>query len=143
MTRKMSLEAITALLLLLFVYASMSKILDITTFSDQMRNQPLPRWLSDSLIWTIPSIEVVISGLLLIRSLRIYGLLFSFLLLMIFTVYVAMVYFNSFGRIPCSCAGVFENMTWGTHLVFNLAFTLLALTGIYLERMTFLQFRKT
>lgn len=143
MTRKVFLEAIIALLISLFVYTAMSKILDVTTFSEQMHNQPLPRWLTDHLIWTIPSIELIISGLLFVKSFRGYGLLLSFIMLMIFTVYVALVYFNSFHRIPCSCGGVFKSMSWGTHLVFNLGFTLLALMGIHLERMEFQQFQKT
>lgn len=142
MIRKIPLEAITALLVTLFVYTAVSKILDAGTFSEQMHNQPLPRWLTGSLVWIVPSIELIIAGLLLIRPLRIYGLLLSFFLLLIFTVYVSLVISHSFEWIPCSCGGVLKSMSWETHLVFNIGFTLLALTGTCLERTQFFQFQK-
>src|SRR5690606_18433211 len=81
--------------------------------------------------------------LLLIRPIRIYGLLFSLLLLLVFTIYVGMVYLNFFERVPCSCGGVFKSMSWEAHLFFNLGFTLLALAGINLEQMRPLQIQKT
>lgn len=143
MIRKVFLESITALLVVLFVYTALSKLLDVQTFSEQMRNQPLPLWIADILVWAIPSMELVISVLLLISSMRIYGLLSSLLLLLAFTIYVGMVYLNFFERVPCSCGGFFRTMSWETHLVFNLGLTLLAITGIYLEQMKPLQFQET
>lgn len=142
MIRKLSLEAITALLVALFVYTAVSKMLDLATFSEQMHNQPLPGWLTESLIWAIPSLELAISGLLIIRPFRLYGLLLAFVLLSMFTVYVGLVYFHSFHRIPCSCGGVFEDMSWGAHLIFNIAFTSITLAGLYLERLKFLEFKR-
>jgi len=37
-------------------------------------------------------------------------------------------------KLPCSCGGVIQKMTWGQHVIFNLFFTLLALVGIWLAR---------
>lgn len=134
MLRKLPVEAIIALLVALFVYTALDKILDPRAFTGQMYNQPLPRPLATLLVWAVPSVELSAVVLLSIRRFRDYGLWLSSGLLLVFTIYVGMVYFNSFDRVPCSCAGAFKNMSWGSHLVFNAALTLVAFTGVYLER---------
>src|SRR5688572_18297313 len=107
MLRKIPAEAIIALLVALFVYTALSKILDPHTFTGQMYNQPLPRPIATLLVWAVPSAELSAVVLLSIRRFRHYGLLLSAWLLLAFTVYVGLVYFNSFDRVPCSCAGAF------------------------------------
>ena len=134
MLRKIPVDAIIALLVALFVYTALGKILDPQTFTGQMYNQPLPRPIASLLAWTVPSAELSAVVLLSIRRFRNYGLWLSCALLLAFTLYVGLVYFNSFDRMPCSCAGAFKNMSWGGHLVFNVALTLTAFTGLYLER---------
>lgn len=134
MTRSVFLEAISALIVALFVYTALSKLLDPITFMGQMHNQPLPRWLTDILIWFIPSSELIAAALLLIRPLRRYGLLLSSFLLLVFTMYVGLVYLHFFDRTPCSCGGVFRHMSWGEHLTFNFIFTVLAFIGVCLQR---------
>jgi putative oxidoreductase len=119
MLRKIPVDAIVALLVALFVYTSLGKILDPDTFRGQMYNQPLPPSIAGLLVWAVPSVEMSAVVLLSIRAFRTYGLLLSSLLLLAFTIYVGLVYFNSFDRVPCSCGGVFKNMSWGSHLDFN------------------------
>jgi phage shock protein PspC (stress-responsive transcriptional regulator) len=36
-------------------------------------------------------------------------------------------------RLPCSCGGVLQQLSWKQHLIFNLFFLLLAVVGIVLE----------
>lgn len=67
MIRKFPVEVIIVLLIILFVYTSISKILDGDIFAKQMLNQPLPRWLSKTLVWTVPSSELIASSLLMIN----------------------------------------------------------------------------
>src|SRR6201999_871631 len=59
--RQVLLECISALLILLFVYASLSKFLDFHTFYHEMDNQPLPNSWTPFLVWFIPCMEVAIS----------------------------------------------------------------------------------
>ncbi|WP_407637169.1 MauE/DoxX family redox-associated membrane protein [Daejeonella oryzae] len=58
------------------------------------------------------------------------GLNFSLFLLIQFTIYIILIMLNVFGRIPCSCGGILEEMSWGQHLVFNLFFLLLTIIAI-------------
>ena len=44
--RKVVIEIIAALLVLLFLYASVSKLLGFSLFVDEMNNQPFPNWMT-------------------------------------------------------------------------------------------------
>jgi putative oxidoreductase len=134
MLRKIPVDLIVGLLVLLFAYTAFSKLIDFPTFSGEMHNQPLPRWFSSILVFFIPAIEIILVLLLLMKSIRLYGLLFSVALLLIFTLYAGMIVLQAFDYIPCSCAGIFSRMSWSTHLVVNLVFTTLAGLGFLAER---------
>ena len=128
--RKQLLTNITAaLFILLFVYTAASKLADYETFTVQLGKSPMLTAFSDSVAWFIPAIEVVIAVLLAIPSFRLVGLYLSFALMVMFTSYiVAITSYSEF--IPCSCGGVLQTMSWDEHLVFNIAFVLLAVIAI-------------
>lgn len=132
--KKWVLEIICLLYVLLFAYAAVSKLADYNTFTEQLTESPLSRF-AKIIAWLTPATELLLALLLVIpktRKLALYG---SFLLMLSFTVYI--IYILKFSPdIPCSCGGILENMNWTQHLVFNIAFTLLALAGIILQRYT-------
>lgn len=134
MKNKVIVELIVALLVSLFVYASVSKLLTYEDFRAAMLNQPVPLWSAVILSWLLPAVELITVGLLMNYRTRLIGLSVSVLLMSIFTGYVGLVLAGSFGRIPCSCGGILKNMGWHVHLVFNLFFLLLAIVGIVLFR---------
>jgi putative oxidoreductase len=134
MKRKIVIEILSSLLILLFVYTSVSKWLDFKTFTGQMNNQPLPNWMTPALVWAVPAVEIIISGLLMFDRTQLIGFRASLILMLLFTLYTLLVLLKTFGRVPCSCGGVIENLTWNQHLVFNLFFVGVALTGIILKR---------
>lgn len=124
---------ITAALIFLWVYAAMSKVLNYEQSRMQMMNQVFPAMINGILLWAVPLIELLISGLLLFHGTRKVGLLLSAILLFLFSGYVLLVMLNVFGRIPCSCGGVISKLNWEQHLVFNLVFLLIALLGFGIE----------
>ena len=132
--RQILIECISALLILLFLYASMSKFLDFHTFTGEMMNQPLPHYLTRFLIWFIPITEIVLCLLLLFERTRLLGLYGSLGFMSLFTIYSIIIILNFFGRIPCSCGGVIKRLTWRQHIVFNLFFVALSISGIILQR---------
>ncbi|WP_353959040.1 MauE/DoxX family redox-associated membrane protein [Mucilaginibacter myungsuensis] len=121
---------ISALLILLFVYTAVSKLLDMQAFREQMYNQEFPAWLADLLITTLPALEIVTAVLILFQRTRLTGLMISFLLMVLFTTYILLVIAGYYDRTPCSCGGVLRSMGWTTHLLFNLFFTLISFLGI-------------
>jgi putative oxidoreductase len=134
MTGKNAVLLITGLLVLLFVYTATSKLTDFEKYSGQMYNQPLPHALSQVLIWAVPLAELVAAALLLTSRYRRVGLWFSFLLMMTFSIYVGLILANTFRYVPCSCAGIFQRMSWKTHLIVNMALTVTALLGCFYQR---------
>lgn len=122
------------LLALLWIYAAASKLVDWEHFKWEMHNQVLPDFLRDSLVFALPAAELATAILLFFERTTALGLWISFCLLTIFTVYIALVVGHAFSYVPCSCGGILTNMGWGAHLLFNLAFTALALTTIIIDR---------
>ncbi|MEQ8469676.1 MAG: MauE/DoxX family redox-associated membrane protein [Marinoscillum sp.] len=121
-------QVVAGLLVLLFVYTAVSKLIDWEAFKYQMSSQPLPSFLSDLLIWVLPTVELAAAGCLMVKSMRMIGMVLSFMLMLCFTVYVGLAVSGVFGEVPCSCGGVLQSLGWGEHLAFNLVF--LAIAGV-------------
>ena len=122
--------SIIALLILLWVYAATSKLVDYEASRSQMLSQVFPLRISKILVWAVPVAELVIAGLLLFSKTLKTGIYASAFLLTFFTLYIALIMTGIFGRIPCSCGGVLEDLTWTQHLIFNLFFLALTLIAI-------------
>jgi putative oxidoreductase len=131
--KQVALECVCALLVVLFLYASISKFLDFKTFIDQMNNQPLPNSWTPFLVWAIPLLEIAISITLFIEHTRLLGLYASLLIMIIFTFYTSIILLHFFPYIPCSCGGVIQKLTWPQHLILNIAFVFLSILGIVLQ----------
>jgi hypothetical protein len=134
MKRKIIIEIISSLLILLFLYASISKWLDFNLFIGEMNNQPLPNWMTPYLVWSIPMIEVLIALALIFEKSRLPALYASLILMLLFTIYSAAILLHAFKYIPCSCGGVIRKLTWPQHLFFNLFFVGISLVGIVLKK---------
>ncbi|WP_345952982.1 MauE/DoxX family redox-associated membrane protein [Mucilaginibacter sp. PAMB04168] len=127
-------EVFTYLLALLFLFTALSKLVDFQKFVKQMNNQVFPKAVSAALVILVPLIELIATALLVRIKTRMTGLWLSLALMSAFTVYVGLVTLRVFPRVPCSCAGVFEKMSWGQHLLLNMMFTLIAFAAILLGR---------
>jgi len=103
--KQLVIEGIAALLILLFLYASVSKFLDFETFTGEIRNQPLPRSWIPFLIWGIPFLEVAISGALLFEYTRLFAFYVSFILMILFTIYTAVILLHFSPESPAPAAG--------------------------------------
>jgi hypothetical protein len=115
--------------ILLFFYASISKILDFENFQVQLAQSPLLSAFAESISYMVILTEVVISGLLSVPKTRKFGLYASFGLMVAFTVYIYLI-LNYSDFIPCSCGGILEKMSWQTHFIFNIACIVLSLSSI-------------
>jgi len=129
-----SIQLISILLITLWVYTALNKAMDINLFRSQLIMQPFPSGLAGILIWFLPAIELLVASLLMFSKTKKAGMLLSFLLMLVFTSYVALAVIGYWENIPCSCGGVLNQLGWKDHLWFNLFFTALSATGIYLLR---------
>lgn|SRR5690349_5464823 len=129
--RKIAIEIISFLFIVLFVYAGVTKLMDYEKFAVQIGQSPLLTAYGDWLAWMIPGIEILISIFLAVARFRLLALYASLSLMVMFTAYiVAILNFSSY--IPCSCGGILEKLGWTEHLIFNTVFIVLAVSGIVL-----------
>lgn len=131
--KKISVTIISLLLISLFAYAAITKLSDYYNFRFGLSESPFIGRFYNILAWLIPATELVIAGMLLLPLTRMAGLYASFFLMTLFTIYIAAMLTWS-AEIPCSCGGVLEEMSWGTHIVFNSFFILISVIGIILLR---------
>jgi hypothetical protein len=125
-------EIASSLIVMLFIYTALSKLIDYNIFRYQLQRSPFFSAYSESIAWLIPSLELIAAILLIIKQTRLAGFYLSFFLMLSFTGYIyAILHFAD--EIPCSCGGVLSMMNWNQHFIFNIAFTLVALTGIFAQ----------
>lgn len=132
-TTRYLLIFICSLLIFLFTYTALSKLLAFKTFEATLANSPLIGNKSYLLAWSVPIGELVIAALLLLPKTQLAGLRFSFAVMFLFSIYVAyMILFVP--DLPCSCGGIISKLSWTHHLIVNIFFTLLAMAGIILKK---------
>ena len=127
-----ALQVIVSLLVLLFVYAASSKLLDFTQFRVELGKSPLITAFAGFVALTVPGIEIGIALLLAFPRFRLLGLYASFSLMALFTAYIFYILrFSPY--VPCSCGGVLQHMNWQTHLLFNVVFLVLSALGVLMN----------
>jgi hypothetical protein len=132
LSRHLIIEIICSLLIMLFIYSSISKLSAYNRFSVQLSKSPFITSYYQLVAWSIPATEIVIAFLLAIKRTRLVGLYASFLLMSLFTAYLVIMLNFSF-YIPCSCGGVLEYLSWEQHIVFNSFFIVMAGAGVLLK----------
>src|SRR5690606_23061417 len=133
MKRKIALEVICFLFVLLFVYAALNKLLEYQKFTIQIGQSPILTGFGSWLPAVVIGSELGLAVMLMISRYRRIALYGCFSIMVMFTVYIAAI-LNLGVFIPCSCGGVLEKLGWTEHLIFNCVFVVLALVGIILER---------
>jgi hypothetical protein len=127
--REILVQSISCLLVLLFVYAAGSKLMDHTKFRVEIGKSPLLTAFAGLVAWAIPIIEMGIALLLSFTRTRLPGLYASFTLMVLFTVYIGWILrFSPY--VPCSCGGVLQKLNWTTHLWFNIFFVGISALGV-------------
>lgn len=127
-------EFIRYAFIVLFLYAAVFKLIEYPKFYDSLLNSPVLNGEIQAHLVSgfIPVIEFTTAGLLISTSYRKIGTYLAFALILLFTIYIAGILLFS-KKIPCSCGGVINNLTWNEHLIFNSCFVLLGALGLYLQ----------
>ena len=128
----LAIEAITAVLLLLWIYTGLNKLIHYDKFSFEAGRSPFLQHVAPLVAVMVPSGELVIAVLLIFKRMRVAGLYASLFLMTLFTGYVYVMLHYAYD-LPCSCGGIIELLTWEQHLVINLILTLLTMAAILLQ----------
>jgi len=125
------------LAVLLFAYTAFYKFMEHERFLQTLTAVFIFGGYTTLLSWFVPVLELVIVALILYpRTFRI-GMWCFVSAMVMFTLYIlAMLIWMD--KLPCSCGGVIEKLSWPQHLIFNLAFIGLGLLALRLERLNHL-----
>lgn len=124
-------EAIAFLFILLFVYTATDKLMHQLKFEFAISQFPVIGNFSPWLSGLIPALEILVSLVLIIPGTRRAGLAGTFVLMLGFTVFTALMLLMA-EKLPCSCGGMISELTWRQHLVLNLVLLILAGAGLRL-----------
>lgn len=130
--KRIIVEIICLLYVLLFIYAAVSKLLDFQNFRVQLAQSPLLSAYAQSIAPLVLATELLIVLMLSYKRTRIFGLYSAFFLMTAFTMYIHLI-LNYSDFIPCSCGGILEKMGWTEHLIFNIFFIILGGIAIALS----------
>jgi hypothetical protein len=132
----LTIEAITAVLLLLWIYTGLNKLIHFDKFSFEAGRSPFLQHIPPLLAALVPLSELLIAALLIFKRSRLTGLYASLFLMTLFTGYVYIMLHYAYD-LPCSCGGIIELLSWEQHLLVNFILTLLtAVAIILLDRQT-------
>ena len=124
-------EIICFCLIVLFVYASLSKILDYENFRTELGQSPVLSAYASVAAPGVLIAELLTALFLTWRPFRKWALLASFILMVMFTCYIIII-LNFSDYIPCSCGGVLQRLGWRDHIIFNIVFVIIAGTGFFI-----------
>ncbi len=134
----LAIEAITAVLLLLWIYTGLNKLIHYDKFSFEAGRSPFLQHIAPLIAAMVPAGELGIAALLIFKRTRVAGLYASLFLMTLFTGYVYIMLHYAYD-LPCSCGGIIELLTWEQHLMVNAMITLLTAVAILLQsRLTIL-----
>jgi hypothetical protein len=140
--RNTIVEVISALFILLFVYTGINKFIALNTLQYVLKEYPLIGNFPTAVAWGLPLIELFVAALLFIPKTRLRGLYASLILMTGFTAYLSyMLVFTP--KLPCTCGGLLQKLSWPQHLIFNILFVLLSIIAIRLRRRNNDQSRNT
>ena len=126
-------DVISGAILLLMLYASISKLLDYNRFKAVLLQSPVIASGGKYIAVIIPSVELILSIFLFMHKTRPKALFYSLILVVIFTLYITiMVLTVSRPDLPCACGALFESIGWPYHILINLAIILLCILGLAL-----------
>ncbi|PUZ30057.1 Methylamine utilisation protein MauE [Chitinophaga costaii] len=124
------IDVFLLLFVLLFVYTASSKLFEFDAFKRSIHAQPLAGWLKDTIIYSIPPLELIIAVLIMFPRTKLWGVIAFATMMILFTGYTALVTVNYYAKQPCSCGGVFRYLTWKEHLLLNSVFLIAAIISV-------------
>ena len=133
MKRNTIIEVIIFLYAVLLVYTGISKLIDYSTFKEQLSESPILYPFASLIAILLPWTEFLIVLMMIVPRWRLKGFYMSLGIMTVFTLYV--IYLLLFSdKLPCSCGGVIGKLSWPQHIILNTSFIATSLIGIILQR---------
>lgn len=123
---------ISIFLIIFWLFVGLEKAWSWQNFRISLQQQPLPDWSMGILFWLVPLIEIV-TGIMLTfqnRKFQRLGYWGSILLLTAFTIFIGLGVAGVYEKRPCTCASIFNEMSWEWHLVVNIVLLIISIIGL-------------
>ncbi|RZF58578.1 MauE/DoxX family redox-associated membrane protein [Sphingobacterium corticibacterium] len=133
-TKRYIVTLISIALLLLWIPASLDKLVYFQAFKTGILRQPFSDALGQILIYTLPLLEIIAAICIVSGRFRLVGFGLSSLLMAAFTGYIGIALLGAWEKLPCGCGSVISGMNWTQHFWFNLFFLASSIWGYYLQR---------
>ncbi len=103
--------------------------MDFKNFRDQLTQAPGMQGLGEIIAYVLIILMTVTVVMLCYRRFQFWGLLLAFGMVTVFAGYITILLTDS-KNLPCTCIGLFENMTWKDNLSLNAGLIIIAVTGV-------------
>ena len=120
------------ILSLLFLYTSLSKLMNIPYFRTALNDSKLLRQFSPILTYAIPLIEIILTILFFRPATRSLALLLSSILLATFAAYIKYMLLYE-PDLPCACGGIIKYISWTNHFILNIVLSIASLIAYILN----------
>ncbi|WP_312822748.1 MauE/DoxX family redox-associated membrane protein [Epilithonimonas sp.] len=127
------IKTVSYFFILLFVYASVSKILDFENFQVQIAQSPVLTSYAGFISYGVIILELLLALGLYFEKTRNIALLASTVMMSSFTIYIYII-LNYSEFVPCSCGGILEKLGWWEHLIFNMVCVVIGAVAYFLAR---------
>lgn len=123
--------AVSLFFIILFSYAAVIKIAGFATFRAQLGQSPGMERYGDAAAYVTTALLMATAALLCYARSRVWGLWLSLAMVTVSATYIGALLLYA-KKLPCTCIGLFENMTWTENLLLNAGLMITALAGILL-----------
>lgn len=123
------IEIISLLYVILFLYTGLNKIYFLPINEILFSQSPIMKPFASALAWGVPITEFIVSVLLFFPRYRMTGLIAALCMMIVFTIYIIITLATS-DKLPCSCGGIVQQLSWPQHIVFNTFFIALSIIAI-------------
>jgi hypothetical protein len=124
---------IATLFIFLFTYTAVNKLVSFASFRYNLSHSPWIGSYSSCIAVLIPFLELAIVVLLFIPKTKLAGLYASLCLMGIFSLYIGYALVSG-SKLPCSCGGIIQRLSWQQHFWVNLVLTFMAVLAIHLSK---------
>lgn len=134
MSRRLSIEIIADLLIVVFAIIAAGKLSNYGTFLLLLHFQPYINHLPTNMAWILPAVELIIAIMLAMPRSRKTALYIAFIIMSVSAGYRIFLFLSN-SHLPCTCGNLLRPLlTEHLHILFNVLLAALSLTGIILIR---------
>lgn len=134
MRKQWILEGLMMIIICLYVFVTVNKLVGFEPFITQLKQQRLLKDFATLIAVMVPIWHAALVVLMLIPKTRMLGIWTSMITIMTYNLYIGAMLTEKFGPIPCNCVGIWHTMSWEAQFIINFGLLALHFYCIYNKR---------